>query len=152
MSKENSAGLGVNNRYGPFLTPDGAAGNFKTSGVENELVIELSGKNINDDVISGFLPAGAKPIEVYVEVKTVFVVTGTTPTLEVGTDGSEATNGFSISEAQLEAVGTYVITSFNGTWATRLAAATTVSAALAGTTPVVTDAGEARITIRYAKS
>ena len=152
MSKENSAGLGVNNRYGPLLTPDGVAGVFKTAGAENELVIEFSGTNVNDDVISGFLPAGSKPIEVYVEVKSVFAVGGTTPTLEVGTDGSEATNGFSISEAQLEAVGTYVITSFNGTWAARLAADTTVSAALAGTSPTVTSAGEARIVIRYART
>ena len=152
MAKENSAGLGVNNRYGPFLTPDAAAGVFKTAGAENELVIEFSGKNVNDDDISGFLPAGSTPVEVYVEVKTAFALGGTDPELDVGTDGSEGTNGFVIDDSQLEAVGTYTITSFNGTWAARLAADTTVSAVLDGTTPTITDAGEARIVIRYVKT
>ena len=151
MSKENSAGLGVNNRYGPLLTPDGVAGVFKTAGAENELVIEFSGANVNDDVIDGFIPAGSTPVEVYVEVKSAFTLTGTTPALEVGTDGSEATNGFSISEAQLEAVGTYTITSFNGTWAARLAADTSVAAALSGTSPTITG-GEGRIVVRYVKT
>lgn len=149
MSKENSAGLGVNNFYGPRPTPDGATGVLKTEGAYNELTIELSGKNINDDVISGTLPAGAKPIEVIVDIEEVFALGGTTPTVEVGTDGSEATNGASISEAIMEAVGTTVITSFNGTWANRLAATTTVSVALGGTTPTVTDAGNGRIVVRY---
>lgn len=148
MSKENSAGLGVNNHYGTRQIPDGATGVFKTSGVENELVIELSGANINDDVISGLLPATARPIEAYVDVKEAFTLTGTGPVLNVGTDGSEATNGLSITEAQLEAVGTYVITTFAGTWAARLEADTTVSVALGGTAPTIAG-GKARIVVRY---
>lgn len=148
MSKENSAGLGVNNHYGARSLTDGAAGVFKTEGLYNELVIELNGENINNDVISTMIRSGAKAIEAVVEVKEAFTLTGTTPTLEVGTDGSEATNGFSISEAQLEAEGTYVITSFNGTWANALAADTTVSVALGGTTPTVSG-GKARIVVRY---
>ncbi len=151
MSKENSAGLGVNNFYGPRPTPDGATGVLRTDGAFNELTIELSGKNVNDDVITGRLPAGAFPVEVFTEVETAFVLGGTTPTFEVGTDGSEATNGISIAEADLEAVGTYLDTSFNGTWAARLAAETVVSLALGGTTPTVTDAGFARIVVRYVK-
>ena len=63
MSRENSAGLGVNNQYGPRVVPDGAAGVFKTAGVNNELVIEISGENINDDIVKGFIPAGARPVD-----------------------------------------------------------------------------------------
>ncbi len=149
MSKENSAGLGVNNFYGPRPTPDGAAGVLKTEGAYNELTIEFSGKNINDDVIIGRLPAGAKPIEAIVDIETAFVLGGTTPIVEVGTDGSEVTNGVSISEAIMEAVGTDIITTFAGTWANRLAAETVVSVALSGTSPTVTDAGNGRVVVRY---
>ena len=151
MSKENSAGLGVNNFYGPRPTPDGAAGVLRTDGAFNELTIEFSGKNINDDVISGRLPAGAYPIEVFTEVEEVFSLGGTGPALEIGTDGSEATNGIQIAQADLQAVGAYTDTSFNGTWAARLAAETVVSAALSGTSPTITDAGFARVVIRYIK-
>ena len=152
MAKENTAGLGVNNRYGPLNTPDGAAGNFRTAGVENELVIEFNGKNINDDDILGFIPAGSTPIEAYMEVKEAFALGGTTPVVEVGTDGSEATNGCTFTEANMESVGTVVNTTFTGTWAARLAADTNVSIVLAGTSPTVTDDGKARVTVRYAKS
>ena len=152
MSKENTAGLGVNNRYGPLATPNAAAGNFKTEGAYNELVIEFSGANINDDDVSGFLPAGAKPVEWALEVKSVFALGGTTPVINFGTDGSETTNGLEISEAQAEAVGTYVSTTFAGTWQSRLAADTTVSVVLDGTSPTVTSAGEGRLVIRYIKT
>ena len=151
MSKENSAGLGVNNRYGPFLIPDGVVGVIKTEGAVNELTLEFSGKNINDDVILGTLPAGAKPLEAYVEIEEVFALGGTTPIIEVGTDGSEVTNGVSIAEATAEATGTTVITTFAGTWANALTANTNVSVALSGTSPTVTDAGKARVVVRYVK-
>jgi hypothetical protein len=152
MSKENSAGLGVNNRYGPLNTPDGAAGVFSTYGAENELVIEFSGKNINDGVISGFLPAGARPLRAILEVKTAFVMGGSTPTFNVGTSGSAGTNGVEFSEANMESTGTITTTTFGGTWGARLAADTTVVAILDGTTPTVTDAGEARLVIVYSKT
>lgn len=152
MSKENSAGLGVNNRYGPLNLPDGATGVFSTYGVENEVVIEFSGKNINDGVISGTLPAGARPVRATLEVKTAFVLGGSTPTFNVGTVGSAGTNGVEFSEANMESTGTIITTTFGGTWGARLAANTAFEAILDGTTPTVTDAGEARLVISYVKS
>lgn len=151
MSKENSAGLGVNNRYGTLQTPDGVAGVYNTRGTIQEMVLEISGKNINDGVILGTLPAGAKPIRAIVEIEEAFVMTGTDPVLEVGTSGSEATNGFTIEDADAEVAGTYVITTFAGTWAVELTAVTEVSVIVdASANPVVTDAGNARIVLEYA--
>lgn len=151
MAKENSAGLGVNNRYGTLPTPDGVAGVYNTRGTVQEMVLEISGKNINDGVILGTLPAGAKPLRAIVEIQTAFVMTGTNPVLEVGTQGSEATNGFTIEDADAEVAGTYVITTFAGTWAAELAAVTEVSVIVAAdANEVVTDVGNARIVLEYA--
>lgn len=154
MSREDTAGLNVNNKYGPVPVPDIARGNIKTEGGYNEMTIELSGANINDNLtaVLNTLPAGIRFVDFFVEVQEAFVVTGTTPALEVGTSGTEETNGFTISEAILEAVGVSAIsTTFAGTWAATLAADTDVGIALSGTTPVVTSAGHARIVARYIK-
>lgn len=153
MAYENKAGLGVKNFYGPRRLTEGTIGGIETRGSQKELTLELSGYAINDNVafLTGLLPAGAKVEEVVVRTDSAFVMTGTTPTILIGTAGSEATNGFAITEAQAEAVGTYKITSFSGTWANGLAANTTVGIALGGTTPAVTDAGKMRVTVRYTK-
>jgi hypothetical protein len=142
MSKENSAGIGVSNFYGKRSTTEGQAGNYKTSGTKEELVVEITGSNIADVV--GSLPAGATPLRAYVDVQEVFVVS-TSGTLDIGTDGSETTNGFQLTEATLEAAGVTEVTTFNGTWADKLAAATTVGLALAGTAT----GGKARVVLEY---
>lgn len=159
MSRENSAGLGVSTQYGTRSTPDGAAGVIKTAGGSNELTVEFSGANINngelDSVVT--LPANVRVLSAYVEVETAFALGGTTPTINIGTDGSAATNGVSITEAGAEAAGTYTdgdaAVTINGTWATAtgLLAGATVSIELGGTTPTVTDAGKARFVVVYAK-
>ena len=149
---ENSAGIGVSAFYGPMSTREGIEGSKRTEGTVQELSLVIQGKNINDDVFGrnlAYLPAGASIQRVIVDVKEAFTLGGTTPTILVGTDGSEATNGFSISEAQAEAEGIYVIASMNGTWGAKLAAATQVSVALGGTTPTVADDGYLTLVIRY---
>lgn len=153
MPYESNTGLGVKQHYGARKLREGLIGGIETRGSQKELTVELSGYAINNnaDFITGLLPVGAKVEEVIVRVTEAFVLTGTTPTILIGTDGTEVTNGFVISEAQAEAVGTYKITSFAGTWANGLAANTTVGVALGGTTPVVTDAGAMRVTVRYTK-
>lgn len=45
MSFEDSAGLGVNNHYGPRET-GGTEGIVRTSGVNNEFMIDLEGDNL----------------------------------------------------------------------------------------------------------
>lgn len=146
-TKENTAGIGVSQRYGARTLPEGKAGVVKTHGSFVEIVLHFDGAGLNGDAVeTPVIPAGFKPVRVIAEVDTAGSITGTTPTIVIGTNGSEATNGFSISEAQIEAAGAYVITSFNGTWANQLAAATTIGVALGGTTPVLTG-GEYKVTI-----
>ena len=159
MPFENSAGLGVFNFFGPRKVGEENIGIVKTEGAYNELIIDVDGAFINKVITDGTsknlaigkLPAGIKIKEVILEVDTVFVVGGTSPTFLVGTEGSEATNGVSFTEAQAEAVGTVVNTTFAGTWAAKLAAETQVGFALGGTTPTLSG-GKARIIIRYIKA
>lgn len=152
---ENSAGLGVNNHYGARNLQDGllSGGRVPTKGTEQEMVIYVKGS----DFVSGsfdpnfLLPAGSLVLSATAEVTEAFVLGGTTPTINVGTNGSEGTNfAIELSEAQAEAVGVYDDAA-EGTWAARLAADTTVGVALGGTSPTVTDAGAAKIVVRYSK-
>ena len=147
---------GVHTHYGPREVR-GSQGIMNTSGAMNELVLDLDGAMLTAEefpLIAPIIPINARIEDVFFEVQEVFVMGGTTPALEVGTETSEATNGFSVTEAQLEAVGTYDLTgALSGTWSTAvgLAAATTLGIALSGTTPTSTTAGKARVVIRYVK-
>ena len=146
MAKENTAGLGVFNVYGPRKTDEGRAGKINTAGVVNELEVSFRGDSYS--TVTAVIPAGAKVLDAYAKVDEVFVLGGTTPTINVGTSGSAATNGVPVSEAQAEALGSYDLTPA-GTWAAVLAAATTVAVELGGTTPTITDAGEIKVVVRY---
>jgi len=143
-----------NNHYGPRASGK-TVGVSRTAGFMKELVIDLDGTMVGNDayaLLAPSIPAGSRIEDVYFEVTEVFVLGGTTPVIDVGTEGSEATNGFTITEGQAEAVGTYDLTSaLAGTWSTAvgLAADTTVGLLLGGSSPTVTTAGKARITIRY---
>lgn len=147
----------VSNHYGE-RDDGGTGGNFKTEGSKAELVFDFTGESFNqgagagDDafLVEPVLPAGALVTSVSLEITEAFVVTGTTPAIEIGTKTTEATNGFTTSEAQLEATGVYNLTgALSGTWAAMLAAATTVGVAASGTSPVLTDAGKGRYVISY---
>lgn len=146
MAKENSAGLGVYNVYGPRKTDEGRAGKINKNGVEHELQLDFRGDSYS--TLTATLPAGALVTEAYAKVDEAFVLGGTTPTINVGTSGSAATNGVPLSEANAEAVGQYTLTP-GGTWGARLAAATTVAVELGGTSPTITSAGECKVIIRY---
>jgi hypothetical protein len=160
MSVEVGAIRGVRNIYGTREKGYGV-GVIKTEGVSNELTVDLSGSML-DDIANGKeviatvkVPAGAILTAAYYETTEVFTLGGTTPAVEIGTDGSEVTNGVTVSEAQLESVGADDITAaLAGTWAagSALAAETTVGVALSGTSPTaVAGAGKARVTIVYKK-
>ena len=143
----------VSNHFGPRTT-GGSVGIYDTDGATREMVIDLDAAMVS---AADFklktpvkLPAGAIVGNVFLKVKTAFALGGTTPTILIGTDGSEVTNGFVISEARAEAVGTYSLTSTKtGTWANPLAAATTLGIALGGTSPTVGTAGKAKLVIEY---
>lgn len=152
MGFENSAGLGTHNFYGPRGTR-APKGGIKTEGSIMEMTFDIWGSSFSEDYAEYnkvFLPKGALVVDAYAHVSEVFVLGGTTPTIAVGTKGSEATNGVKLSEAQAEAVGVVKLTPA-GTWANALTADTEVSFALGGGSPTVTDAGKVRVTVRYVK-
>lgn len=147
---------GLRTHYGRRLTGDEA--NFGFSGGDNgsdkELVFELRGSDFSSGTYTGptlAVKAGLTVRTVTAEVTEAFNLGGTTPVINVGVSGSEGTNRFAqISEANAEAVGTYAITPA-GTLAanTPLAADSTISVALGGTSPTVTSAGKIRIAVKY---
>lgn len=136
----------------------GTTGVLPRVGNKESLIISFDGKLYNDvdnTLVEYVIPAGAVIKGVYMDVKTPFTVGGTTPALEVGTSGSEDTNGFTVTEAQLEATDSVNLTSaLAGTWDAEapLAADTTVGFALSGTSPTVDDDGEVVFTIDYVRT
>jgi hypothetical protein len=154
--EQDVGGLGTRNIYGIRDTNEGLEGKVKTSGNRQQIDLVVSGKAINDDVYASnlaFLPAGALIVAAYAEVTEAFDLGGTTPTIDIGTDGSEATNNVAVDEASAEALGTYdIFSTAAGTWAASLAADTEVSVALGGSTPTATDGGLMRVVIEYIKS
>lgn len=142
----------VNTHYNERETGK-TVGRTDTDGFMNELTFDIDGEMVGDAafaLVVPTIPAGSIIKDVYVEVTEAFVLGGTSPAIELGTEGSEATNGVTITEAQAEAVGTYDVSSaLAGTWAAGLAADTVVGLALSGTSPTVTDAGKMRVVVRY---
>lgn len=155
MGFESNTGLGVVNHYGARDTGK-TAGVVKTEGRKEQISVDIDVETIangGSPVVPVTIPASSTIEKVYARVTEAFTLTGTTPTIEIGTEGSEATNGANLSEAQAEAVGTYDLTStLGGTWANPLAADTEVGVALGGTTPATSGAaGKVRVVIEYTK-
>lgn len=152
MSFESNTGIGVANFYGPRTALEGLAGHVKTEGAKKQMVIEFAGTNINDGVMDSVvtLPANALVVAAYADVEEAVTMTGTTPTILIGTNGSEVTNGLVISEAQAEAASVYDVTgTLTGTWAAGLTSDTAVSVTLGGTTPTITNDGRIKVVIEY---
>lgn len=146
----------VHTEYGVRVT-GGNVGPLLTDGNLQELILDFTGQTFVDigeqlSLAATFIPAGAVIRKAVLWTKTAFTLTGTTPTILIGTFGTEVTNGVVITAAQAQAVGFYDITaSQTGTWAaaTPLAARTKLGMALGGTTPTLSVIGEARVTITY---
>lgn len=160
MSFENTtinlASGSARNFYGPRSAKEGIEGSIKTEGSIQELTLKFTGQNVNDDVFStnlGVIPAGSRVLRAIVSINEAFALGGTSPVLNIGTDGSESTNGVSVDETRAEAAAVYTDAdtgvAINGTWAAELAADTQVSVALSGTTPTVGAGGYAVVTIQY---
>lgn len=153
MAKALDNTRGVSVQYGVRETGR-AIGDLQSGGGRIRKAFDITGQLLNDG-IHGLvkLPAGALIEKAYIEVDEAFVLGGTTPTILVGTEASEVTNGLVVSEAQAEAVGTYDVSStLTGTWGSALSAATEVSVALGGTLPTASaSAGKGRVVIEYVK-
>ena len=155
MAYENTAGLGVFNQYGPRDT-GGSVGVEHSKDSVHQLSLNLTGASLN----SGFLPPvvvpkGARFLRAILRVDEAFVVTGTSPTVRVGSAGSIATNGIVLTEAELEAVGTKAPASAGaGTWSTSSATGLTAAAKVAidfgGTSPAVAStSGKATLLLEF---
>ena len=170
MGFESNTGLGVTNHYGVRETEVGIASGGELAGGEGAvkeavLFARASDFTIDDATNASFisrfsLPAGAVPIDCIFEVSEAFTQTGGTisTTLNVGTSGSEATNGFTITDAATSlAIVTEVDAVGDGTWAgvtpVNASAATVVGVqlTLGGGTVTAVTAGAAKIVIRYRK-
>lgn len=152
MSFEKAPLRDVTVQYGARKV-EKALGVVKTAGGLNQYTVDIVGSSVADglEVAEVIIPAGSLLVSAYVEVTEAFVLGGTTPTLLVGTNGSEATNGVVVSEAIAEAVGTEdIFATAAGTWAASLAADTIIGVALGGAaSPTVTDAGKARLVVNF---
>ncbi len=117
MSLEIASLRGVAANYGTREVGR-SAGNFNTSGALNEMVVQLTGQLLADGiVIKYFLPKGATFTgKATLIVDEVFVLAGSS-VVEVGEKGLEATNGISLTEANLESTGvTDVSAALAGEW------------------------------------
>lgn len=126
------------------------------SGVKKTLALTLRGTDFASNVYTGpslILPTGATVRNVIAEVVSVFVLGGTTPTINFGVSGTEATNRLcQLTQAQAQATGVYSLsTTAAGTLAqnTPLATQSTIKAALGGTSPTVTNAGYVLVYVEY---
>lgn len=155
MPYSNTSGLNVYNQYGVRDT-GGAVGKMDHDGVEASVAFSLTGRSLNEGFVPPVvIPKGARFTRAFLRVDEAFALGGTTPTLRVGAAGSIATNGFVVTEAELEAVGTKAPASTGaGTWATNSATGTTAAAKIAfdlgGTAPTVDAAlGKATLILFY---
>ena len=151
---ENSAGLGVSNFYGQRDT-GGSVGVERSQDSVHQLSINLTGDSLNQTFMPPVVvPKGAQFKRAYLRVDEAFALSGTTPTVIIG-GTVPGTNGFVLSEAELEAVGTKTPASVGvGTWAfasaTGTSAAEKVTKTLGGTTPVVTKGvGKATLVLEF---
>lgn len=154
MAFKNNAGIGVFQNYGARATGN-AAGLEKGEGSTFLLSISLTGTMLNDGFIPPVVvPKGAQFKSAQLRVDEAFVLGGTTPTVRIGANGTVATNGIVLTEAELENVGTKVPASTGaGTWAFNSTTGTTAAAKVAfdmgGTTPTSTGAGKATLVLEY---
>lgn len=144
----------VHNQYGA-RDSGGTVGVLEVDGITENLIINVDGgfyTDVGNELVNAIIPAGSIIKAAYVDIEEAFVLGGTSPTILIGTNGSEVTNGLVISEAVAEATASANLTStLAGTWDAEapLAADTTVGIALGGTNPTITRAGKARVTIVY---
>jgi len=148
MPFEATSRIQVMNHYGPRQT-GGTVGVERTADSRNVVSFELTGQSLVDGFLPPFvLPKGAKITAAYVTVDEAF--TGVTSVV-LGEGNDEATNGITLTAANL-ALGTRDVTSsLAGEWAATAAAATTKAARVGivvnGTPdPLV---GRASVTIDY---
>jgi hypothetical protein len=93
MARENTAGLGVNTRYGPISLPDGARGTYHSQGALTEISVDWSANLINSDSIGPVLIVkNMLPLRAWLEVEEALSLSGTSAGIAVGFAGGLATD------------------------------------------------------------
>lgn len=142
----NADGLVVG--YGPNYPDYSSVGVIETDGLDREIRFVVDGEKFSGGTyqfdLSAVVPKGAVPLYCHGAVTEVFVLGGTTPTINIGDAGS-GTRYASFSEANMEALGTYT----GSVTAAPLTADQTIVVALGGTAPTVTSAGKLAVVIGY---
>ncbi|MBL4654108.1 MAG: hypothetical protein JKY53_14785 [Flavobacteriales bacterium] len=154
MSIELASKRDVLVNYGTRVTGR-AAGIVKTEGANNELVIDLTGQILTDLIVfpvvvpSGSIFTG----EARLVVSEAFnLAVGTV--VEVGQQGSEVTNGVSLTEAELESTGTKDVSAgLAGEWAitSELSTDHTIDIALSAGSVTSSTVGKAQLILEYIK-
>ncbi len=151
MSLETTPLRGVVDNYGG-RTVGRSAGIIGTKGSEKELAIHLNGQMLSDAiVIAAHVPAGASFLSAHLIVDEVFVLAGSS-VVEVGEDGAEATNGVSLTEANLEATGvTDVSAALAGEWdeGAQLPHSQEIGIAFSAGSVTTASAGKATLLLKY---
>ena len=148
----NTALGAPHNYFGPRAS-GGVSGVLDVEGAIEQVVFALMGDEINDNLgplTPQWLPKGSIIRDVWFQGEVAGTMTGTTPTLLIGTKGSEVTNGLVLSQAIVQGVLASRLTgTLVGTWAvnTPLAARTQIGFALGGTTPTLDRLFKGRLTI-----
>jgi hypothetical protein len=105
MSYENKAGLNVHNHYGPRKS-GGAVGVERSQDSTHQLAVNITADSLKGSFIPPIvIPKGAQFLRYILTVNEAFAITGTTPAVLVGRATAEATDGISLSAAELGAVG-----------------------------------------------
>lgn len=155
----NTIRTGTSTWYG-FRNTGGKTGVFKTEGAQNELVFDFTGQTLNDLVFDPtYIPVNSVITKAYIYITEAFDLQGSS-VLKIGTSGSEATNGASLTEANLEHAAPWYIdltSTLAGTWDAEapLAAKTLVSAAFSAgglTAATGRSVGKARFVVEYTKT
>ena len=150
MSFENSTGLGVFSSYGKRDT-GGTVGCETSDGSTRDYSIAFTGESLNSGFLPGVtIPKGSKLKGAILRVDEAFAVSaGGTVAFGGNVPG---TNGLTLTEAELEAVGTKTPSSSgSGTWATTSATGTTsaqfINKAVTGT--VTSTQGKATLILTF---
>ena len=147
-TETNPAGIGIPKRYGARQNYEGSQGRAAgVAGTRRQGVLEFNGDQPDFRTLD--IPAGA------VIVKTIAIVAeagdlgGTDPVINVGVEGTEATNtAITLTEAQAEERGAYVEMDPAGSLDAPLTEDVKIAVALGGTSPTIAG-GKYRVFIEY---
>lgn len=145
---------GVTVQRGPRTTGR-AAGRIKTTGLNGQTEIRISGDVLDDLIMQEvFLEAGTKITKATLIVDEAFDLAAAS-VVEIGEAGLEATNGVSLLEADLESTGVVDVTSqLAGEFATSSLVPAYIDLGIAFSAGSVADAsvGKARLVLEYLRT